>query len=72
MSKLKEPVMIVMDGKYLVHAGQPDTFNKKTISEYAQKGYQIKTIEIEKFRNREWTWIYDKGSRGQNNKVPDE
>ena len=43
----KEPVLVVTDkiGR-LVHAGQPDEFDKKLIGEYAQKGYQIKTITI--------------------------
>lgn len=54
------PVLIVKDGKYLVHAGDPANFSKKLLGEYAQVGYAIKTITIKEFRGTVWTWIYDK------------
>lgn len=59
-SEDKRPVLIVKDGKYLVHAGDPTNFSKKLLSEYAKKCYSIKTITIKKFRETAWTWIYDK------------
>lgn len=58
-----EPVLIVMDGKYLVHAGQPETFNKKLLADYAKKGYKIQTVTIEKYRAKTWLWIYDKAKK---------
>lgn len=54
------PVLIVKDGKYLVHAGDPANFSKKLLGEYAQAGYAIKTITIKEFRGTVWTWVYDK------------
>jgi hypothetical protein len=57
---LKSPVLIVKDGKYLVHAGDPASFNKKLIAEYAQKGYKIQTITIKKYRETKWTWYWEK------------
>lgn len=61
------PVLIVFDGRYLVHAGDPSSMNKKLLGEYAQKGYKIKTITIKQYREKinTWKWIYDKPKRKQ-------
>ena len=58
------PVLIVKDGKYLVHAGQPETFNKKLLVDYAKRGYTIQTITIKKFRETNWTWYWEKNNAG--------
>ena len=57
----KEPVLVVSDkSRRLVHVGQPSTFDKKLLVEYAQKGYNIKTITIKKFRESKWKWYWEK------------
>lgn len=61
-----EPVMIVMDGRFLFHAGDPTTIGKKLISEYAQKGYKIQTITIEQYRSREWKWHWERKTKRKN------
>lgn len=60
MSEDKEPVLIVTTKKgLLVQAGEPKTFSKKTLSEYAKEGYQIKTITIKQFRAKKWKWHWE-------------
>lgn len=60
MENLKEPILVVTNkSRKLVHAGHPNTFNKKLLSEYAKEGYQIKTITIEKFRQKKWKWHWE-------------
>lgn len=57
----QEPVLIVLNkSRKLIHAGEPNTFCKKLLGEYAQKGYQIKTTTIKKFRERNWKWHWEK------------
>lgn len=57
----KRPVLVVLNNSSrLIHAGDPTTFCKKLIGEYAQKGYQIKTITIKKFREKNWKWHWEK------------
>jgi len=56
----KEPVLVVKNKKgRLVHAGHPETFDKKLIASYAQEGFKIETITIEKFRATEWKWHWE-------------
>jgi hypothetical protein len=56
----KEPVLVVLNkSRKLVHAGHPETFNKKLLGEYAKEGYQIKTITIKKYRETKWTWHWE-------------
>lgn len=56
----KRPVLVVINkSRKLVHAGQPDTFSKKLLSQYALKGYQIKTITIKKYRETKWKWHWE-------------
>lgn len=55
-----EPVLIVMDGEYLVHAGAPHSFDKELIIDYIKEGYQMQIITIEKFKSVEWKWVYSK------------
>lgn len=57
----KRPVLVVSNkSRKLVHVGQPSTFNKKLLAEYAQRGYNIKTITIKKFRESKWKWHWEK------------
>lgn len=56
----ERPVLIVMDGRYLVHVGAPETFNKKLIAKYVQQGYKIQTITIKMFRDKKWKWYWEK------------
>lgn len=61
MSDEKAPVLVVINkSRKLVHAGEPDSFNKKLLADYAQEGYQIKTITIKKFRETSWKWHWEK------------
>lgn len=56
----KEPILVVTNKKgRLVHAGHPDTFNKKLLGEYAKEGYKTETITIKKFRSKEWKWHWE-------------
>ena len=56
----KEPVIVVLNKSHkLVHAGHPETFDKKTLAGYAMEGYQIKTITIKQYRSRKWTWHWE-------------
>jgi hypothetical protein len=60
MEDEKEPVVVVLNkSSKLVHAGHPDTFNKKLLGEYAKEGYQIKTITIKKFRETKYKWHWE-------------
>lgn len=56
----KEPVLVVLNkSRKLVHAGHPDTFNKKLLGEYAKEGHQVKTITIKKFRETKYKWHWE-------------
>lgn len=60
MNEDNAPVLVVTNKKgRLIHAGDPKTFNKKTLSEYAKEGYQIKTITIKQFRSKQWKWPWE-------------
>lgn len=62
MDDEKEPVLVVLNkSRKLVHAGQPSTFNKKQLGEYAKEGHQIKTITIKKFREAKYKWHWERG-----------
>lgn len=55
-----EPVLVVLNkSRRLVHAGQPDTFSKKQLADYAKQGNQIKTITIKKFRETNYKWHWE-------------
>jgi len=58
MTNDDEPVLVVLDkeGKCF-HAGQPSTFSKKLLGEYAQEGFEIKTVPLSEFKNIEWQKI---------------
>lgn len=59
--KDKDPVLIILTkDNYLVRAGDPSCLTKKEALEYAQAGYTMKTITIEKFRKTPFKWIHDK------------
>lgn len=56
----KEPVLVVVNkSRKLVHAGHPDTFNKKLLGGYAKEGHQIKTVTIKKFREAKYKWHWE-------------
>lgn len=55
-----EPVLIVMDGEYLVHCGHPDKFDKDLLALYMQDGYNIQTITLQKFKEIDWKWVWSK------------
>jgi len=60
-NKDKEPVLVVTDKRgRLVHAGQPESFDKKLLGKYAQDGYKISTITIKRYRAKEWKWFWEK------------
>lgn len=56
----KEPVLIVLNkSRKLLHAGKPETINKKQLADYAKEGHQIKTITIKKFRETKYKWHWE-------------
>lgn len=62
-----EPVLVVTDSEgYLVEAGDPKCFKPKKLGEYAQEGYQIKTITIKEYREKikYWKWYWEKEKAG--------
>lgn len=59
----KEPVLVVKNkGGFLIHVGEPSSFKKKLLGRYAQKGYTIITMTIEKYRKNiaNWEWFWEK------------
>jgi hypothetical protein len=55
-----EPVLIIMDGEFLVHCGHPDKFDKDLLASYIQEGYNVQTITLQKFKEVDWKWIWSK------------
>lgn len=56
MNENKElKVLVILNGiGNCIHAGDPNTFDKNILGEYAKDGYTIKTIYLEEFQKLKW------------------
>ena len=61
MNNDERPVLIVTDKDgYLVEAGDPNNFSEIIIMEYIRLGNNLNQIPVKKYRETNYTWIYDK------------